>query len=313
MATSFAPRPRTADMPRSTKKRPTAKKARPAKHVATKKSRSARRASADTIRRAKVIEAHAPAAPGGPEAPTAAATAAPVPPQVAEEIKTLSIDVGGSHVKAAVLDANGEMLHDRARVDTPKDVTPQQLVDLIAGMVAALPSFDRVSVGFPGVVRNGVIRTAPNLGTERFQGFDLAGALRGRLGVPVRVENDADVQGLAAVNGDGVEMVITLGTGFGSSIFVDGKLGPHLELAHHVFRKNKTYEEELGEAAREEQGNKKWMKRLGQAIDSLRELTNFDHLYIGGGNARLVDMELPPDVSLVENTAGILGGIRLWQ
>src|SRR5205085_5836081 len=143
---------------------------------------------------------------------------------------------------------------------TPEDVTPQQLVDLIAGMVADLPSFDRVSVGFPGVVRNGIVRTAPNLSTERFHGFDLASALRDRLGVPVRVENDADVQGLAAVNGDGVEMVITLGTGFGSSIFVDGKLGPHLELAHHAFRKNKTYEEALGEEARAKQGNKKWMK-----------------------------------------------------
>jgi polyphosphate glucokinase len=187
------------------------------------------------------------------------------------------------------------------------------LVGLIARLAAKLPAFDRVSVGFPGVVRDGVVRTAPNLGTKRFRGVDLAGALERRLRKPVRVENDADVQGLAAVSGKGVEMVITLGTGFGSSIFVNGRLGPHLELAHHPFRRGKTYEEELGEEARRKHGNKYWRKRVRDAIAALRTLTNFDHLYIGGGNARLVTDPLPPDVSLVSNTAGILGGVRLWS
>lgn len=226
---------------------------------------------------------------------------------------TLAVDIGGSHVKASVLDSRGRMLHERVRVDTPKHVTPQKLVTLIAELVKSLPRFDRVSVGFPGVVRNGVVRTAFNLGTERFRGFNLARALERKLGRPVRVENDADVQGLAAVKGKGVEMVITLGTGFGSSIFVDGRLGPHLELAHHNFRKDKTYEEELGEAARERDGNNTWQKHVFDAIESLRNLTNFDHLYIGGGNSRLLDGDLPRDVSIVSNTAGILGGVRLWQ
>ena len=226
--------------------------------------------------------------------------------------KTLAIDVGGSHVKASVLDASGDMIHDRLRVDTPKKVTPQELVALIVGLVPSLPRFDRVSVGFPGVVRDGVIRTAPNLGTERFQGFNLARALERRLHKPVRVENDADVQGLAVVKGKGVEMVITLGTGLGSSIFVNGHLGPHLELAHHNFRKDKTYEEELGEAARQRDGDQAWQRHVLEAVDSLRNLTNFDHLYIGGGNSRLLDVELPRDVSVVSNTAGILGGVRLW-
>src|SRR5690242_20229385 len=226
---------------------------------------------------------------------------------------TLAIDVGGSHVKASVLDSRGRMLKERVRVDTPKKVTPRELVALIAGLVPSLPRFDRVSVGFPGVVRDGVIRTAPNLGTERFQGFNLARALERRLHKPVRVENDADVQGLAVVKGKGVEMVITLGTGLGSSIFVNGHLGPHLELAHHNFRKDKTYEEELGEAARQRDGDHAWQRHVLEAIDSLRNLTNFDHLYIGGGNSRLLDVDLPRDVSVVSNTAGILGGVRLWS
>jgi len=215
-------------------------------------------------------------------------------------------------VKASVLDKNGRMLHDRLRVDTPKKVTPRQLVGLIAGLIPTLPRFDRVSVGFPGVVRNGVVLTAPNLGTDRFHRFNLARALERRLGKPVRVENDADVQGLAVVKGKGVEMVITLGTGFGSSIFIDGHLGPHLELAHHVFRKDKTYEDELGEAARERDGDQTWQRHVREAIESLRNLTNFDHLYVGGGNSRLLNGALPRDVSVVSNTAGILGGVRLW-
>ncbi len=215
-------------------------------------------------------------------------------------------------MKASVLDKNGRMLHDRLRVETPKKVTPRQLVGLIAGLIPTLPRFDRVSVGFPGVVRNGVVLTAPNLGTDRFHRFNLARALERRLGKPVRVENDADVQGLAVVKGKGVEMVITLGTGFGSSIFIDGRLGPHLELAHHVFRKDKTYEDELGEAARERDGDQTWQRHVREAIESLRNLTNFDHLYVGGGNSRLLNGALPRDVSVVSNTAGILGGVRLW-
>lgn len=211
-----------------------------------------------------------------------------------------------------MLDDAGNMIHERIQVDTPDEPTPQQLVSLIAGLARKLPAFDRVSVGFPGVVRDGVVRTAPNLGTERFRGFHLAAALERRLSKPVRVENDADVQGLAAVSGKGVEMVITLGTGFGSSIFVNGRLGPHLELAHHPFRKGKTYEQELGEEARRKHGNAYWRQRVHDAVETLRGLTNFDHLYIGGGNARLLTGPLPPDVSIVSNTAGILGGVRLW-
>lgn len=226
---------------------------------------------------------------------------------------TLAVDVGGTGIKAAVLDAEGEMISEHLRIETPKHLRPDGLVDLIAQLTQSLPPFDRVSVGFPGVVRRGVILTAPNLGTEHFHGFDLAHALHERFGRPVRVANDADVQGLAVVEGKGVELVITLGTGFGSSIFVDGRLGPHLELAHHEFHNGKTYEEELGEQARRKAGDKRWNRRVARVIEVLRQLTNFDHLYIGGGNAKRVRLALPPDVSIVDNTAGILGGIRLWQ
>lgn len=204
-------------------------------------------------------------------------------------------------------------MHERARVDTPKRLTPTQLVSIAAQLASELPPFDRISVGFPGVVRKGVILTAPNLGTPRFKGFNLEQALTRRLRKPARVCNDADVQGFAAIKGNGVEVVITLGTGFGSSIFMDGRLGPHLELAHHCFRNGCTYEEELGDAACKSQGKRKWNKRLKLAIETLRNLTWYDHLYIGGGNARHINFTLPKNVTVVDNVAGIVGGVRLWE
>jgi len=230
-----------------------------------------------------------------------------------ERPATLAIDIGGTGLKASILDSAGRMATDRVRAMTPPRLTPRLLVSTLGTLVEPLPPYDRVSVGFPGVVRNGTVRTAPNLGSRAFQGFDLAAALEQRLGKPVRVVNDADMQGWGAVRGAGVEMVITLGTGFGSSLFIDGRLGPHLELAHHPFRKGRTYEEELGERARKKLGRGKWNRRVHEAIDQLRGLTTFDHLYIGGGNARKLEPGLPDDVSVVDNAAGILGGIRLWD
>src|SRR5439155_8546731 len=117
-------------------------------------------------------------------------------------------------------------------------------------LVEPLPEFDRVSVGFPGVVRDGVIRTAVNLDPRTFPGFNLAAVLEDRLGKPARVINDADMQGYGAIRGEGLELVITLGTGMGSALFSNGKLAPHLELAHHPFHRGRSYEHELGERAR---------------------------------------------------------------
>lgn len=227
---------------------------------------------------------------------------------------TLSIDIGGSGLKASVLDDAGQFIVPPVRVETPRPLDPPTLVRTLHDLVEPLPRWDRVAVGFPGVVRRGVIRTAANLGTEVFQGFDLAAALTEALGAPTRVGNDAEVQGLAAIRGVGVELVITLGTGFGSALFSDGRACAHLELGHHEFRKGRTYEDALGEAALEQSGKRKWRRRARRAIDQLRVLTDFDHLYIGGGNARHLEADqLPPDVSTIDNKDGILGGIRLWD
>lgn len=226
---------------------------------------------------------------------------------------TLAIDIGGSGLKASVLGEDGTMLTERVRVETPPRCTPERMVETLAELVAPLPAYHRVSVGFPGVVRNGVILTAHNLGTEAWRGFALDKALAAKLGKPVRVLNDADIQGLGAIKGEGVEMVITLGTGMGSSLFEDGRLSAHLELAHHPFRKGDTYEEQLGNAALEKVGKRRWKKRVALAVETLRELTSFDHLYLGGGNAEILGDVLPPGVSTVSNDLGMRGGIWLWR
>jgi polyphosphate glucokinase len=226
---------------------------------------------------------------------------------------TLAVDIGGTGIKAAVLDGRGRMASERLRILTPRPLTRQLLVSTIAGMTATLPRFQRASVGFPGVIRKGVVKTAVNLGDEVFRGFDLGRALARKLDVPTRVLNDADMAGYGAVRGKGVELVVTLGTGVGTALFDDGRLCPHMELAHHPFRKGETYEDQIGDAARKAIGVTRWSHRVAAAVDTLRDLLWFDRLYLGGGNARRLTWEPPGDVRIVENTAGILGGIRLWD
>lgn len=228
-------------------------------------------------------------------------------------VNILAIDIGGSGLKATVLDAAGAALCDRVRIDTPVGSPPDAIVALLVELVRELPPYDRVAVGFPGMVRDGVVRTAPNLGHDAWHGFALAAALEQALDRPVRVANDADVHGFAVVRGRGVEMVITLGTGFGTALYENGRLCPHLEVSQQPFRKGETYDQQLGNAARKRIGNAKWQRRVLRAIDNLRKLTHFDRLYVGGGNARRLDAELPADVELVDNSAGLVGGSGLWR
>jgi len=230
------------------------------------------------------------------------------------EPRTLAIDIGGSGIKAVLLDDAGSMIGQRQRVPTPaKPVAPEDLVRAIDEAATPVGAFDRVSVGFPGYVRDGRVLTAPNLGTDALAGFDLQSTLAQHWGKPVRVLNDADVQGFGAVKGHGVEMVLTLGTGAGTAIFRDGEIMPHLELAHHPVSGNKTYDEYIGNAARAKKGKKAWNKRVAKVIEILREVVRFDHLYIGGGNAKDITFALPPDVTIVPNTDGLTGGFRLWR
>ncbi len=228
-----------------------------------------------------------------------------------KRVETLAVDIGGSGIKALVLDADGAPITTRDRVETPQPAKPEAVIAAVVGLAKG-KEYDRVSVGFPGVVKAGITKTAANL-DPAWLDADLASALSQQLGKPVKVINDADMQGLGAVSGQGVELVITLGTGMGGALFLNGNLIPNLEPGHHEFRKGNTYEEQLGNAALETAGKKKWNDRLEKAIASLEHLFNYDILYLGGGNTKFITFTLPSNVKIVPNISGLLGGIALWR
>ena len=245
---------------------------------------------------------------------------------MSSEPRTLAVDVGGTGIKAIVLDAAGQADGDRVRVPTTYPMPPTKMVEIIGELAAKLPPFQRVSIGFPGVVRDGRVVTAPHFVTKEgpgtkelkslqreWSGFALAEEVSKALSAPVKLANDADLQGSDVISGHGLELVVTLGTGVGTGLFYNGALAPHLELAHHPFLKGQTYNEAIGEAARRRLGNRRWNKRVQLALRTLHDLVLYDHLYIGGGNSRRIKFKIDPDTTIVDNSAGLLGGIKLWE
>jgi len=229
------------------------------------------------------------------------------------EEKILSIDIGGSRIKAILLDKDGKMLIEYQRLDTPTPANPERVMETIGELTKSFAGYTRVSVGFPGYVRKGIVHTAPNLGTENWQDVDLGKRLTDLLIHPVRVVNDADLQGLGIARGQGLEMVITLGTGFGTALLMDGVLLPHLELAHHPITKTREYDDYIGNRGFLEVGQEKWNSRLKKVITILKTVFNYDHLYISGGNAKKIDFSLEDNITVATNLDGIRGGAKLWQ
>lgn len=225
---------------------------------------------------------------------------------------TLAIDIGGTGLKMMVVDAKGKARTERTKVPTPRPAKPAPILAELMRMRASHGSFDRVSVGFPGVVQKGVVKTAPNL-DKSWEDFDLQKKLKALIRKPVLVANDADVQGYGVIKGKGVELVITLGTGMGAALFLEGHLVPNLELGHHPLKDDHTYEDLLGKAAFEKHGSKKWNKNLIHAIDVMSRIFNYDQLFVGGGNAAHVKVKLPKNVHLTSNLAGLSGGVKLWD
>ena len=245
---------------------------------------------------------------------------------MADGARTLAVDVGGTGLKAAVLSPEGEMISERVRLDTPYPCPPPVLLDQLEKLAKTQPSYDRVSVGFPGAIRRGRVREVPAFSRRKpgeppdkkllaqWNGFELETALRERFGKPTRVANDADVQGCAVVCGQGMELVITLGTGVGSAVFFDGTLLPHMELSHGRFDDGLSIEVACGDHHREEIGTKAWRKLVASALDAFEDMVLPDHLYVGGGNAKRLDPDsLGPNRTVVPNISGLLGGIKLWE
>jgi polyphosphate glucokinase len=239
--------------------------------------------------------------------------------------RTLAIDIGGSGLKAIVLTPDGELASERTRRETPYPCTPPVLLEELTALGATQPEHDRVSVGFPGAIRNGRVREVPAFSRRgpglppdpelvaMWTGFELEAALAERFTKPTRVANDADVQGCAVIEGRGMELVITLGTGIGTAVFYDGVLLPHMELSHGTFG-GTSIEVACGDNERQKIGKDAWRERVHEALDAFEAMVLPDHLYIGGGNAKKLDPDtIGPNRTIVPNISGLLGGIALWE
>ncbi len=225
---------------------------------------------------------------------------------------TLAVDVGGSGIKGRCFRGPDDPVTDRLRIKTPRPAKPEPVIATIHKLLERQRPFDRVAVGFPGVVVDGVTKTAPNL-DGNWSNVELQAQVERVAGKPVRVINDADMHGFGAIEGRGVEMVITLGTGMGAALYVDGRLLPNLELGHHPFEKGMTYEERLGQAALDKVGKATWNRRADRAFALMRRIFNFRVLYVGGGNARKLRRKQPEGIVLVPNSIAFAGGVKLWD
>lgn len=243
---------------------------------------------------------------------------------------TLAIDCGGGGIKASVLDESGTMRAHPVRVPTPYPLPTDLFVSTLTDLAATLPRADRATVGLPGMIRHGVVVTTPHYVTrsgprsrvvpelvEQWSGFDARTALADALGYPVIVLNDAEIHGAGVIAGQGLELVLTFGTGLGSALFDGGRLAPHLELSQAPVRWGLSYDTYIGEPERRRLGDAHWSRRVRRVVDSLRPVFVWDRVYLGGGNSRHVRADhlaqMGDDVVVVPNTAALVGGARIWS
>ena len=215
-------------------------------------------------------------------------------------MNVFGIDVGGSGIKGAPVNAEtGELIAERIRIKTPRPATPQAMVATAAEVVKQSGWDGPVGCGFPAVVKDGVVRTAANI-DEANVGFDLQGRLEQELGVPARVINDADAAGLAEMRwgaGSGVGRVVlmlTLGTGIGTSLFVEGTLVPNTEFGHIEVR-GEDAEWRASDSARkrEDLSWKEYAERLDEYVHRVEDLLWPDLIVIGGGISKKSEKFLP--------------------
>jgi polyphosphate glucokinase len=217
-------------------------------------------------------------------------------------MKTLVIDVGGTHVKILVSGKRQHLEFDSGPILTAKA--------MVAGVKRATAqagwTYEVISMGFPGpVLHNRPMAEPHNLGPG-WVGFNFAKAF----GRPIRIVNDAAMQALGGYKG-GRMLFLGLGTGLGSALIVDSVLEP-MELAHLPFKKGRTYEDFVGLKGLQRLGKKKWRKYVIEVMKLLRAATQAEYVVLGGGNARLLK-KLPPYVCQGDNANAFRGGFRLWQ
>ena len=236
-------------------------------------------------------------------------------------MNVFGLDIGGSGIKGAPVDTRtGKLIGGRIRVATPRAGRPDDVVATAVKVISRAGWDGPVGVGFPGVVKEGVIHTAANV-DKSFIGFDLGERLRQELGTPVQIVNDADAAGLAEVRWgagvgvEGVVLMLTLGTGIGTALFIGGKLVPNAELGH-IELHGSDAEAYASERARkvENLSWNDWSERLVEYLRKMEDLLWPDLIIIGGGVSKRSEKFLPQVKTRTEivpaemlNAAGIAG------
>ncbi len=254
----------------------------------------------------------------------------------APALRTLGVDCGGGGIKTSLLDPEGTPVGPRLRTPVPYPFSPDALLRILAEHGERLGSFDRITLGMPGMIRQGRVVYTPHYiraggpHTARdprleaaWNGLDMQALLAERFQVPALVLNDAEVAAAAVASGTGCELVLTLGTGLGATIVVDGRLAPHLEISHAPAFDGMTFDEAVGEANRARLGNDAWGGVVVRAIGALWEPIRWDTLYVGGGNGERLPREAKERlraafggahrVRFIPNAAGTTGGVRAWD
>ncbi|MCP4833412.1 MAG: ROK family protein [Phycisphaera sp.] len=222
-------------------------------------------------------------------------------------MRILSVDIGGSHIKTLL---SGETPDAKRRVSSGSDFTPAQMVEAIHSMRAP-DEFDVMTIGVPSPIKEGRILKSPvNLGPG-WKEFDFARAFDG---TPIRLMNDAAMQAVGSYE-KGKMLFLGLGTGLGTCMIAHHVVMP-MELGHLPFKKERSFEQYVGEASREDVGTKAWRKEVWNTVGILKEGLLPDVICLGGGNAKRIAKhpdEIPPFVTIGENTNAFIGGFRVWE
>lgn len=237
--------------------------------------------------------------------------------------KMCGVDVGASGIKGAIVNVeNGELLTERMRLETPKPATPQAMAKTFAELIKLLKWEGPIGCGFPSIIKKGVAYSAANI-DKSWIGTNVSAVFGNATDQPVFVLNDADAAGLAEVSfgqGKGIEgvvLVITVGSGLGSALFVDGKLIPNTELGHLFLKGHKEVAEYYASSAarkREELEYDEWGKRLNEYLTHVERLISPNRIILGGGISRKFDkfqhellLKTPVVPADFRNKAGTVG------
>lgn len=237
-----------------------------------------------------------------------------------DDTLVLGVDIGGTGIKGALVDVEkGVFTTERFRLDTPQPSTPQAVADKLKEVIDHFDWKGKVGIGFPAIIRHNVAQSAANIHDD-WKGIHLSDFFSKHVNLPMTVINDADAAGLAAVefgtgNGhEGVILFLTIGTGIGSALFLDGKLLPNSEFGH-LFFKNKIAEKYVSKKSRKEKySTEEWGKHWNNYLQHLERIISPDLIILGGGGSKKFD-EIQPFLQLetkvvpskLLNNAGIIG------